>query len=424
VRLALALLLIAAVARADVAQAPSPTLAALSERLPNGLTLVVHEDTSVSSVAIVLRYDLGPDDASHAGYAHLTEKLAAQGTVHTKPGEFDRRIDEAGGFTTSTTDADGIRFTTHVPAGALEVALFLEAERMAGLADGLSDAGLATARDQIDAEYRAAYVDEPYALIEREVAHALWGTTRDFVVDRDTLAQATRTNVRTYIRERLVPMNATLAIAGHVDAAQALALARKYFAWIPPGSRVARPSTPVDRLAAPIAKTASDPNGRHVVAYRINTRGADDEIAVEVAARLIAESLAKNAVSDSNSAGASDSRSDTTGVRYEITHSTAGGELRFVSSSRLTAADIEQAIAPPLMDEAVRRAVNELSLDTLLALEGLAYRTDALALGADFERRLAVLKTITADTVKRAATYWLAKSAAVTVIGVNAGGAP
>jgi zinc protease len=409
VRLALALLLIAAVARADVAQAAPPTLATLSERLPNGLTLVVHEDPSVSSVAIVLRYDLGPDDASHAGYAHLVEKLAAQGTVHTKPGEFDRRIDEAGGFTTSTTDADGLRFTTQVPAGALELALFLEAERMAGLADGLSEVGLVTARDAIDAEYRAAYVDEPYALIEREVDHALWGTTRDFVVDRTTLYVLAR-SVRSYIRQRLVPMNATLAIAGHVDAARAMTLAKKYFGWIPPGSRIVRPSTPIDRLAAPVAKTVNDPNNRHVVAYRLNARGVDDEIAVEVAAKLIVESLAKASTSSD--------------VRYEITHSTSGGELRFVSSSPLSADEIEKAIAPPLMDDAVRHAADDLSLDTLLALEGLAYRADALASGMDYERRLDVLETITADTVKRAATYWLARTASVTVSESGAGGSP
>jgi zinc protease len=320
VRLALALLLVAAIARADVAQAPPPaTLSVTSERLSNGLTVVIHSDPSVSSVAIALRYDLGPDDATHAGYAHLTETLASLGTIHVKPGDFDRLIDESGGFSTSTSDTDAIRFTDHVPAGALELALFLEAERMAGLADGITDANLTTALSTIDAEYRAAYIDEPYALIDREIAHALWGIARDTLVDRTTLAKATRDRVRAYVRQRLVPANATLAIAGRVDALTALALAKKYFAWIPPGTRIVRPSTPIDRLAAPATRTANDPNGRHAVAYRINARGAEDEIAVEVAARVIVEALAKTA-----------SSSD---LRYEITHSASGGPAASSASS-------------------------------------------------------------------------------------------
>jgi zinc protease len=404
VRLALALLLVAAIARADVAQAPPPaTFPVTSERLTNGLTVVIHSDPSVSSVAIALRYDVGPDDATHAGYAHLTETLAALGTVHIKPGDFDQRIDKAGGFSTSTTDADGIRFTDHVPAGALELALFLEAERMAGLADGITDTGLTAALSTIDAEYRAAYVDEPYALIDREIDHALWGTARDTLVDRATLAKATRDRVRSYIRQRLVPANATLAIAGRVDAQSALALATKYFGWIPPGTRVVRPSTPIDRLLAPITRTANDPNGRHAVAYRINQRGADDEVAVEVAARAIVDSLTKT--------------SSNADVRYEITHSSSGGELRFVGTSPFTAADIEQAAATALTDDAVRKAAADTELDLLIALEGLPYRANALASGLEFERRLAVLRTLNADAVKRAATHWLAASAAVTVLG-------
>lgn len=410
-RLALALLLIAAVARADVALPPPPTLAITSERLANGLVVVVHEDPSVSSVALTLRYDLGPDDAAHAGYAHLVEKLATLGTVHTKPGEFDRRIDAAGGFTTTNADADGLRFSSQLPAGGLELALFLEAERMAGLADGITDAGLATARDAIDVEYRAAYVEEPYALVDREVDHALWGTTRDVLVDRATLSRATRDEVRRYVRTRLVPANATLAIVGRVDAQRALALARKYFAWIPPGARMARTSTPVAPLAplaplaSPVARSAADPNGRRVVAYRTNARGAEDEVAVEIAARVIAGHLGS-------------------GVEIDVEHSRSGGTLKLTAST-LSSDQIEQAIATTLTDNAVRAAASDAELDLLIALEGLAYRADALASGMEFERRLAVLRTLNADAVKRAATYWLAKSAAITVEGTsNAGATP
>ena len=74
-----------------------------------------------------------------------------------KPGELDERIDAAGGFASSVTTADHISVFEQVPAGALELALWLEAERMAGLADGIRDSELAKAKDAIAGEYRAAY---------------------------------------------------------------------------------------------------------------------------------------------------------------------------------------------------------------------------------------------------------------------------
>jgi predicted Zn-dependent peptidase len=207
-------------------------------------------------------------------------------------------------------------------------------------------------------------------------------------------------------------MNAVLAITGHIDLEQRRGLSEKYFGWIPPGKRMERPSASLDRLPAPVARTANDPNGRHVIAYRTNKRGAEDEIAVEVAARVIVASLSK----------ASSSTSD---IHYEIVHSSSGGELRFVSSSSFSADDIAKAIASSLSDESVRNAARDLELDLLVALEGLAYRADALTEGADFERRLAALKTMNADLVRHAASYWLAPSGAVAVTGSpSRGGTP
>lgn len=206
--------------------------------------------------------------------------------------------------------------------------------------------------------------------------------------------------MRGYIRQRLVPANAVLAITGRVDATQAIALATKYFGWIPPGERIVRPSTPVDRRTAPVNASAADPNHRHIVAYRTNKRGADDELAVEVATRLVAESLAKAPNAD---------------VHYEVTHSGVGGEIRFVGTTPFTAEDIEKAVASALTDDAVRRAAAETQLELLVALEGLPFRADAISQGAEYERRLAVLKTLNADAVRSAARYWLAKTASVTV---------
>ena len=400
----------AAIAHADVAQLPPPTLPTLSERLANGLTVIVQEDDSVSSVVVHVRYDGGiaDEDEAHAGYSHLVEKLFFLGSVHVKAGEVEQRIDAAGGFASSTTDADRVSLYEQVPAGGLELALWLEAERMAGLADGITDAGLAAARDAIAAEVRAAYEDEPYALVDREVSRALWPERVDPLV----VPTPTRDSVRAYVRERFVPANATIAIVGHVDAARTLSLAQTYFGWIPGGARRVVQATTVEPLHQMVRRTVAAPDPKIVVAYRLNKLDAEDALAVAVGARMI-----------ERAGGGHDAD-----VQVELVRSGQGGELRITARPRpgedlikdtspiTVIADRLGSTDPP--SDQVRAAAASLDRDFLVALEGLTYRADALAAGLPIDLRRGELRMISPEQIKRSAAYWLAKTASVTIIGI------
>src|SRR5690606_30575597 len=102
-----------------------------------------------------------------------------------------------------------------VPAGALELALFLEAERMAGLADGITADGVAAARAAVTAEYERAYLDEPYALAAWAVREALWPAghpNRNDPLGDDRLDHASHARLRAFVRARIRPQHATLVI--------------------------------------------------------------------------------------------------------------------------------------------------------------------------------------------------------------------
>jgi predicted Zn-dependent peptidase len=387
----------AAIAHADVAQPPPPTLPTLSERLDNGLTVIVQQDDTVSSVVVHVRYDGGiaDEDVAHAGYSHLVEKLFFQSTVHMKAGELEQRIDAAGGFASSTTDADRVSLYEQVPAGALELALWLEAERMAGLADGITDAGLAAARDAIAAEHRAAYEDEPYGLVDREVSRALWPERVDPLV----VPAATLDGVRAYVRDRFVPANATIAIAGHVDAARALSLAQKYFGWIPAGHHRAVQPAPVEPLHEAVSHVVTDPDPKIVAAYRLNKLDAEDTLAIAVAARILETRFASHRLDAS----------------IDLVRGLHGGELRVTSATPI---DVIALLGTPTYEE-VRSAEADLDRDLLVALEGLTYRADALASALPIDLRRGTLRMIAPETIARSVAYWLAPSAAVTITGTR-----
>jgi predicted Zn-dependent peptidase len=351
------------------------------------------------------------------------------GSVHVKPGEYDARIEAAGGFTGSVAAPDHLSVYEQVPAGALELALFLEAERMAGLADGITAAGLAAARDAIAGEVRAAYVDQPYALVAREVQRALWPDAHryrdDVLGDGRAVPTATLDGVRAFVRSRIRPGNATLVIAGKLDVAATTALARRYFGWIPDQPVASRGPEPVEPLAAPVTAVAADPIGKVVIAYRLPAPRDPAFLIAEIAGRLLAGgrgSRLHRALVDDGQA---------TAVDTEIVRHQHAGELRItVTSGRATLAELGVAVVREveqlgagILEREIESAVGALETDLLVALEGLVYRSDALASWSidgrsDYLGGLAArLPEMSPLLVREVVSRWLGPSSHVMVIG-------
>lgn len=427
-----ALIAVATLAHAERATPGTlaPQLAVEKVRLDNGLDVIFAPDPSVTNVVVHVRYAGGAatETAAQNGYTHLVEHLLFLGSVHVKSGDYDKQIDAAGGFTGTVVSPEHLSVYEQVPAGALDLALFLEAERMAGLADGITDAGVTTAREAVLGEMTSMYAPNGWGLVERAVRQGLWPAGHPYhggtYGDEAVVKRATRANLRAFAKERIRPGNATLVIAGAFDVASARERVRAYFGWIPDQRRSA--ATP--RENAPLSKQVTahvyDPVPKVVVAWRLPSPHDPDLVALEVAARLLEQRFHNGFVK----------RDGAREVQATIVHHTSSAELQITLLPAIDVRDVPQPLVDAIVTNVAWLAETPLEADTLasavagyetellLELENLVTRADALARWhGEGEDRLvtlpAQLRAITPASLQRAAKTWLVESASVVVQG-------
>ncbi len=212
-----------------------------SHTLDNGLDVIVHEDHSCPIVAVNVWYHVGSknEEPGRTGFAHLFEHLMFEGSQHHDHGYF-RPLQEAGGTLNGSTNVDRTNYWEVVPSNALELALWMESDRMGYLLPALTDAKFANQRDVVLNERRQNYENRPYGLAGIAMAAALYPPRHPYhwltIGAADDLRAATIEDVRAFFRTYYRPGNASLALAGDVDTERALRLASDYFGEIPSGS--------------------------------------------------------------------------------------------------------------------------------------------------------------------------------------------
>src|SRR5688572_26371350 len=134
--------------------------------LPNGLNVILHEDHSVPIVAVNAWYHVGSsrEKPGRTGFAHLFEHLMFEGSGHVPEGDFDNWLEAAGGDNNGSTNTDRTNYWETVPSNALELALFLESDRMGYLLDAMSPAKVDGQRDVVKNERRQSYENQPYGM--------------------------------------------------------------------------------------------------------------------------------------------------------------------------------------------------------------------------------------------------------------------
>jgi hypothetical protein len=134
--------------------------------LANGLTVILHEDHSVPQVAVNVWYHVGSsrEKPGRTGFAHLFEHILFEGSAHVKEGEFDTLLEAAGGSNNGSTTEDRTNYFETVPSNALDLALFLESDRMGYLLDVVTPALLDGQRDVVKNERRQSYENAPYGM--------------------------------------------------------------------------------------------------------------------------------------------------------------------------------------------------------------------------------------------------------------------
>ncbi len=240
-----------AVAAKPAANTKAPEISYERYKLSNGLEVLLHEDHKLPIVAVDIWYHVGPvkERAGRTGFAHLFEHMMFEGSKHVGEKAHDKYLESAGATDINgTTDFDRTNYFETVPSNQLELALWLESDRMGFLLDTLDRAKLTNQRDVVRNEKRQGE-GRPYGVVDDEVYHQLFPKGHPYygaVMGSHADIEAARLNdVREFFKQYYVPNNATMAIAGDYDPATIKPLIEKYFGPIPEGPAV--PETPVEK---------------------------------------------------------------------------------------------------------------------------------------------------------------------------------
>ncbi len=207
--------------------------------LENGLRVVIAPDSTAPVATVGVYYKIGfrLEPRGRSGFAHLFEHMMFQGSANAPKMQHIKLINSSGGLLNGSTHYDVTNYFEAVPSNALERVLWLEADRMRALK--VDDENLRNQRDVVKEEVRVNVLNQPYGgfpwLDLPPVAFRNWANAHNFYGDFADLDAASLADVQSFFKTYYLPNNAVLLILGDVGAEEGFALARKYFADIPPG---------------------------------------------------------------------------------------------------------------------------------------------------------------------------------------------
>jgi len=232
--------------------------------LANGLTVILHQDKSVPLVAVNVWYHVGSanERAGRTGFAHLFEHLMFEGSKNVKEGEFDTLLEAAGGNNNGSTNNDRTNYVIEVPSNAIELALYLESDRMAYLLDTMTPELVNGQRDVVKNERRQSYENRPYGMASIELDKMLWPENHPYnwptIGYMEDLTAASQEDVVAFFKKYYAPNNASLSIAGDIDFDRTRALVEKWFNEVPRGGPVEPVAPPAAYLNSVTRKTMTD----------------------------------------------------------------------------------------------------------------------------------------------------------------------
>jgi predicted Zn-dependent peptidase len=214
-------------------------------KLPNGLKVVLSQDTSAPTVAIAVYYQIGfrIEPRGRTGFAHLFEHMMFQGSQNLGKMEFIRLVQENGGILNGSTRFDFTNYFEIMPAHKLETALWAEADRMRGL--HITEENLKNQQGVVGNEVKVGVLNAPYGgfpwLDMPQYANTNWYNAHNFYGDLADIEAATLEEVHQFFKTYYAPNNAALVVVGDFNEAEARAMIEKYFGGIPSSKLPAMP---------------------------------------------------------------------------------------------------------------------------------------------------------------------------------------
>jgi zinc protease len=403
-----------------------PPLSYTEFYLPNGLRVIMHVDKSTPIVAVNLWYHVGSKNevAGRTGFAHLFEHMMFQGSKNYNDDYF-KPLDEAGANINGSTNTDRTNYFEVVPSNYLETALFLEADRMGGLLDAMTQDKLDNQRDVVKNERRQNYDNRAYGTAGEKIAALMYPKEHPYnwltIGSLDDLTAASQDDVKAFFREYYVPNNASLVIAGNFNPVQARAWVTKYFGPIKRGGKILRPNPATPKLDGVIRKVYEDSVQlpRLYLVWHTVPQGARDEPALDILASILSNGRGsrlqsklvfdKQIVQDVN---ASHPTREIAGL-FQIT-ATARPQKTLDEIEQEINIEIERIKNEPPTAEEVSRAFNRLESQSIFGLQTVLGKADQMNSNTTFfgkpnlfQQQLDAYRKVTPADVTRVANAYL-----------------
>ena len=296
----LPVLLVAASLSAQLRAADAPATAQIPEPAPvefteetldNGLRVIYAPLRQAPVVHVRVLYHVGSRDErpDRQGFAHLFEHMMFRGSAHVKAEEHMKLIGVVGGNSNAFTSFDQTTYVNTIPSNHTEMALYLEADRMASFK--VNAEIYKTERNVVAEEWRIRQ-NRPYGTLGEDLAAAMF-TTHSYrwtpIGNMQHLRQAEVAELQDFFNTYYVPNNATLIVAGDIDIPQTKQWVRRYYGWIPRGGDVPRNIPAEPEQAAPVEKTVQYrvPLPMVSIGYKLPGWRSDDHYPLSLLATIL-----------------------------------------------------------------------------------------------------------------------------------------
>jgi zinc protease len=413
--------------------------------LDSGMTVLLSEDHRLPVVGVEVRYMVGSanERPGRSGFAHLFEHLMFQGSQHFD-NEYFQPFEPIGAAVNGTTNTDRTNYYERVPSNYLELALWMEADRLYNLLPALTQKKLDNQRDVVKNERRQRYENPPYGMAWVYLPQTLYPKGHPYhepvIGSHADLTAATLDDVKDFFREYYVPQNALLTIVGDFRPAEAKALAKKYFGVARTGKRAAAPVAAMPKLEKieHLTRTDQVELPRIYLAWHTPALFAAGDAELDLWSSILANGktsrLYKPLVYDQKVAkDVSAFQASQALSSFFVIEVTAAPGKTLAQLEKALLAALQKALAAPPSDDEMQRAVNGYKKDFYARIESVISRASTLStyyhltgnadyLSKDLGRYLAASPSGVHDTAKR----WLPLERYVRidiVKGAKAGGA-
>jgi predicted Zn-dependent peptidase len=414
--------------------------------LPNGLRVIFHEDHSTPIVGVNLWYHVGSknEDKGRTGFAHLFEHMMFQGFKGYDL-DYVPVIQEVGGAINGSTTQDRTNYWELLPSNFLETALFMEAGRMAGLLDAMTQTKLDNQRDVVKNEKRQRIDNQPYGQATYKITETMYPEGHPYhwspIGSMEDLSAASLDDVKAFFRRYYVPNNASLVVAGDFDPKEARAWVEKYFGPIPKGEPITRPQVASPKLDREIREQIDDrvQFPRLYMVWHSVPQYSKDEAALDLLASILGGGKSSRfykvlQYGDNQIAqqvALFNNTSEIAGLMQLVAQPRPGHTLEEIE--KIVAAEIEKIKATPPTPDEMERVYNAreagfiYGMQTVGSFGGKDDQLNGYATFLNdpgyFEKDLARYRAVTAADVQRVARQYLTDKRYVLSIVPRAAGA-